>query len=208
MARAASGQCRHLLLQPRDIIFSWTRLLGKSHDIRLARKVGGDPAFLEWECPHVRVLTKSLPDQDLLLGTARGCPLQGCHSQTSILLTATEAGGCCEPTTLATAYSAEPYALQLRRSREDCPCFYSLPGQPPVYPLTLSKPDCFRTPSEKIIQGIGFLLCPSPTSFEVTRKRSDFNWGIHLCSPRSLVAGRVLTTSGDSAVSIGHGGIC
>ena len=122
MARAASGQCRHLLLQPRDIIFSWTRLLGKSHDIRLARKVGGDPAFLEWECPHVRVLTKSLPDQDLLLGTARGCPLQGCHSQTSILLTATEAGGCCEPTTLATAYSAEPYALQLRRSREDCPC--------------------------------------------------------------------------------------
>ena len=58
------------------------------------------------------------PDQDPLPGTARGCTLQGCHSQTSVLLTATEAGGCSEPTTLATAYSAEPCVLQLRRSRE------------------------------------------------------------------------------------------
>lgn len=83
---------------------------------------GADPAFLEWECPHVRVLTESLPDQDPLPGTARGCTLQKCHSQTSVLLTATEAGGCCEPTTLATAYSPEPCVLQLRRSREkDCP---------------------------------------------------------------------------------------
>lgn len=46
LAGAASRQCRHLLLQPHDIIFSWTRLLGKSHDIRLARKVEGGGRIL------------------------------------------------------------------------------------------------------------------------------------------------------------------
>lgn len=109
LAGAASRQCRHLLLQPHDIIFSWTRLLGKSHDIRLARKVegggGADPAFLEWECPHVRVLIESLPDQDPLPGTARGCTLQECHSQTSVLLTATEAGAAVNPPPWPTALS-------------------------------------------------------------------------------------------------------
>ena len=60
--------------------------------------------------------------------------------------------------------------------REDCPCLYSLPGQPPEYPLILSKPNCFRTPSEKIIQGMGFLLCPSPTSSEVSAGHQEAMW--------------------------------
>ena len=51
--------------------------------------------------------------------------------------------------------------------REGCPCQVN---------LTLSKPDCFRTPSEKIIQGIGFLLCPSPTSFEVSAGHQEAKW--------------------------------
>ena len=122
VAGAASGRCRHLLLQPHDIIFAWTQLLGKSHDIRLARKVGGILPFWNGSAPMCVFSPSLSPDQDPLPVTARSCTLQGCHSKTIVLLTATEAGGCSEPTTLATAYSAEPCVLQLRRSREKhCP---------------------------------------------------------------------------------------
>lgn len=123
LAGAASRQCRHLLLQPHDIIFSWTRLLGKSHDIRLARKVegrGGGSCLSGMgvppcACSH-RVSPRPRPPP-------RYC--QRLHlarvSLTDKCLAHSHRGwGCCEPTTLA--YSAEPCVLQLRRSREkDCP---------------------------------------------------------------------------------------
>ena len=35
MASAASGQCRHLLLQPRDIIFSWGKVMTSGWQGRL-----------------------------------------------------------------------------------------------------------------------------------------------------------------------------
>lgn len=82
-----------------DIIFSWTRLLGKSHDIRLARKVEGGRILPFWNgsAPHVRVLIESLPTKTPSQVLPEAAPSE-CHSQTSVLLTATEAGAAVNPT--------------------------------------------------------------------------------------------------------------
>ena len=102
VAGAASGQCRHLLLQPHDIIFAWTRLLGKSHDVRLARKVGGSclsgMGVPPCVCSHrVSPLTKT-PSQAL----PEAAPCKGVtHRQAS----------CSQPQRLGAALNPPPWPL-------------------------------------------------------------------------------------------------